>query len=215
MEDNENRYKNKIITIPNILSFARICLIPLIIWLYVYKENYVLAIVFLGLSGITDIVDGYIARKFRMVSDFGKFFDALADKLTQLAMMLCVVRKWPPMLFMIVLLVVKELLLGSFVLFSIRKTGIVKSAEWHGKLATVLIYATIAVHFGWPGITDPISDVLIAICSLMMLVSAALYAIRTVRILKSVGQNIRDTHVGEATVRGTEDSSPSTDADGT
>ena len=70
----EEKYKHKIITIPNILSFFRLLLIPVIMWLYIVKEAPVLTTVILALSGITDIVDGIIARKCHMVSDFGKAF---------------------------------------------------------------------------------------------------------------------------------------------
>ena len=81
----ENKYKNKILTIPNILSFFRLCLIPVIVWLYIGRENYFWTLVILIPSGITDIVDGIIARKCNMISDFGKAFDPIADKLTQAA----------------------------------------------------------------------------------------------------------------------------------
>ena len=71
MEYPENRYKNKILTLPNILSFFRLCLIPLIVWQYVGKRNYLMALYLLALSGLTDIADGIIARSFNMISDFG------------------------------------------------------------------------------------------------------------------------------------------------
>ena len=54
----EEKYKNKIVTIPNILSLFRLLLIPVIMWLYIVKEDPVLTTVILALSGITDIVDG-------------------------------------------------------------------------------------------------------------------------------------------------------------
>lgn len=85
MEQTNSPYKNKILTIPNLLSFFRMCLIPLIIWQYVYKDNHITALCLLALSGMTDIADGIIARKFNMVSDFGKAFDPIADKLTQIS----------------------------------------------------------------------------------------------------------------------------------
>ena len=65
-------YQDKIITIPNVLSFFRLCLIPLIIWLYCFKREYVLTILVYGVSGLTDVIDGAIARKFNKISNFGK-----------------------------------------------------------------------------------------------------------------------------------------------
>lgn len=68
----EEKYKHKIITIPNLLSFFRLLLIPVIVWLYVGKRDPLWACILLVLSGVTDIIDGIIARKCQMVSDFGK-----------------------------------------------------------------------------------------------------------------------------------------------
>ena len=78
--------KHQILTIPNLMSLFRLCLIPLIVWLYHEKEMYGLAAFALVISGITDVADGIVARRFDMVSDFGKAFDPVADKLTQFAM---------------------------------------------------------------------------------------------------------------------------------
>ena len=83
----EEKYKHKIITIPNILTFFRLLLIPVIVWLYLVKKDPIWTMAVLALSGITDIVDGIIARKCNMISDFGKAFDPVADKLTQIAML--------------------------------------------------------------------------------------------------------------------------------
>ena len=94
----EEKYKHKIITIPNILSFFRLLLIPVIVWLYIVKKDPIWTMAVLALSGITDIVDGIIARKCNMVSDFGKAFDPVADKLTQIAMLFCLVSRFRWML---------------------------------------------------------------------------------------------------------------------
>lgn len=67
--------KNQILTIPNLLSVVRLALIPVIVWLYSYEKNYYAAIGVILLSGATDIIDGWIARHFNMISDFGKAID--------------------------------------------------------------------------------------------------------------------------------------------
>lgn len=78
--------RDQIFTIPNLLSLVRLLMIPMIIWLYCEKEDYVAAAVMIVLSGLTDIADGIIARKFHLVSDLGKLLDPVADKLTQAAL---------------------------------------------------------------------------------------------------------------------------------
>ena len=128
MEYPENRYKNKILTLPNILSFFRLCLIPLIVWQYVGKRNYLMALYLLALSGLTDIADGIIARSFNMISDFGKAFDPVADKLTQIAMLFCLVTRFRMMWLPLILLIIKELFAGVTGLMMVRK-GIVIGAD--------------------------------------------------------------------------------------
>lgn len=178
-------YQKKIITIPNILSFFRLCLIPVIAWLYLGRRDYWLTTLVLVLSGLTDIVDGYIARRFNMVSDFGKIFDPIADKLTQFVTMLCLVSRFPHMLVPVILLAVKEIFAAITGLLTIRKTGNVMSAQWHGKAATVTIYAIMIIHLLWYNIPAAASNILIILCSGMMLLSAVLYGIRNIGVLLS------------------------------
>ena len=190
MECPENRYKNKILTIPNALSFFRLCLIPLIIWQYVGKHNYLTALCLLALSGLTDIVDGIIARKFHMVSDFGKAFDPVADKLTQIAMLFCLVTRFPNMWIPLILLIVKEIFAGITGLMMVKK-GIVIGADWHGKATTVLLYGTMLVHLAWINILPAVSNILIGACTAMIILSGILYGIRNLSYLKT-GESKRE-----------------------
>lgn len=177
------KYKDKILTVPNLLSFLRLCMIPLMVWLYVLKENYGMTTLVLLLSGLTDVVDGLIARRYGMVSDFGKALDPVADKLTQIALMYCLVNRFPLMLLPLGILVVKEVFTGITSLLAIRKTGRVEGAVWHGKVTTVLLYATMAVHLLWFNIPGTVSLILIGVCSGMMLLSAVGYAMRNFKML--------------------------------
>ena len=108
-EGSQKENLNRIITVPNLLSFFRFCLIPVIIWSYCVKENPLLAGEILLLSGLTDLADGYIARRFHMISTLGKILDPVADKLTQAAMLICLFTRFPHMLPLIVIMAVKEL----------------------------------------------------------------------------------------------------------
>ena len=104
--NNTNSTQKKIVTIPNILSFFRLCLIPVIIWLYIGEKNYLWAGIVLILSGATDLADGFIARHFHMISDLGKVLDPVADKLTQAAMLFCLCTRFPLMILPLVLMIV-------------------------------------------------------------------------------------------------------------
>ncbi|MBQ8740512.1 MAG: CDP-alcohol phosphatidyltransferase family protein [Clostridia bacterium] len=173
--ENTNKYKNKIITIPNILSFFRLCLIPVIVWLYCVKENYLWTTVIFIISGLTDIVDGFIARKFNMISDFGKAFDPVADKLTQIVMLFCLVTRFPLMLIPLVILIIKEVLAAIMNMITLKKAGYVVAAVWHGKVNTVLLYSTMFIHIVWFTIPPTVSNILIIVCIVMMLISSVLY----------------------------------------
>lgn len=183
--DSTNTYQKKIITIPNILSFFRLCLIPVIVWLYTVKQDHFLTLIILVLSGVTDIVDGIIARKCNMISDFGKAFDPVADKLTQMAMLFCLISRFPYMMIPFVLLVVKEVFTGITALITIKRTNTVKGAVWHGKLTTIALYSMMAIHLLWYNIPRAVSLILVGICIGIMLMSFILYTIQNIKAIKN------------------------------
>lgn len=172
--------KNQIFTIPNLLSLLRLAMIPLLLWLYLEKQEYLWTAVVVVLSGATDIADGIIARKFDMVSDFGKALDPVADKLTQIAMLYCLGTSFPEIRILLLILVVKEILTGAMSLYSIKKTGEVHGAEWHGKITTVLLYVIIIDRI----VPWLLSAVLTILCGGMMVFSMALYWQRNWKSIK-------------------------------
>lgn len=127
--------------VPNILTIIRFLLIPVII-VFAFQDNYIAAIIVLTISGLTDILDGYIARKFNFITDFGKLMDPLADKATQVALLgTLTIQKIIP-LWIIVIVIIKEFLMISGASFLYGKELVV-SSKWYGKLATVLFYVAI------------------------------------------------------------------------
>lgn len=187
--DRSSKYENKIITIPNILSFFRICLIPVIVWLYIVKQNYAWAGYILILSGATDLVDGYIARHFHMISNFGKIIDPVADKLTQGVMLICLTLRFPLMAVPLVLMMAKEIYMGVMGILLIRRMGVVHGADWHGKAATFALYGMMILHVFWYSVTPAISAACILICAVTIGVSFLLYVIRNVKLLKTEKSN--------------------------
>lgn len=185
----QNSNADRIVTIPNILSFFRICLIPVFVWLYLARENYTWTVYVLILSGVTDMVDGFIARRFHMVSNVGKVLDPIADKLTQAVMLLCLFTRFHMMLVPLILMLVRELFMGITGFLIIKKTGNVLGACWHGKAATVLLYAMIILHVFWHGIPLMVSNFIIAACILMVAVSFGFYGVRNMKILKQANEN--------------------------
>ena len=167
--------KQQVFTVPNLLSFLRLLLIPVIVWFYCGKEDYGMALAVLILSGVTDVADGIIARKFNLVSDFGKALDPIADKLTQIATMGCLLSRFSYMWLPLGILVVKELFTGAMSLYAVKKSGQVKGADWHGKLCTVLLYAVMGLHILWSTIPLALSKMLMLLCVAVMCLSGVLY----------------------------------------
>ena len=128
--------------VPNSLTVARFILIPFII-ISLINENYILTFTFLTLSGLTDVLDGYIARKFDLISNFGKLIDPLADKSTQIAILTTLALKNIIPIWMIIVIFLKEFAMIAGASFLYGKELVV-SSRWYGKLATVLFYIAIA-----------------------------------------------------------------------
>lgn len=167
--------KQDILTIPNLLSMFRILLIPAIVVLYL-NEYHVAAVLVVILSALTDIADGKIARKFNMISDFGKFLDPVADKLTQAAMILCLVTLYPAMIALFLLMAVREFMQFFCGLAVLKKTDSMNSANWYGKVSTATIYAVMVVLFLFPDIPAPAAWVMMALCAVVLAGSMILYA---------------------------------------
>lgn len=167
--------KEQILTWPNLLSLFRLLLIPLIVWLYVVRQEYRLTLVPVIVSALTDVIDGKIARKYNMVSDLGKILDPLADKLTQAALLLCLTSRYPRMWVLLTVFAVKELIMLFLGYLTLQKKDSVNSAKWHGKLSTVLLYASVMLMLLAPDLPAWAADGLITVCIVTILLSFALY----------------------------------------
>lgn len=169
-------------SIPNILSYFRLLLIPLFIVLYV-QEDFTEALITLAASGLSDILDGRIARKYDMVTDLGKVLDPVADKLTQCAMMICVAMRYPAMWWLLGLHVVKELIMLIMGWYVLKRTDTVNSAIWAGKLCTGVIYAVMMLHVILPHLPQPVSVGCTIVCAGLIVLSLIVYTARYVKIL--------------------------------
>lgn len=130
-------------TIPNWLCFLRIALIPVFSALFI-KEQYVAAFILMIIAALTDLIDGKIARKFNMVSNLGKILDPIADKLSQMAIVIILIVKfWSfegALKYLLFLFIVKEgiMVIAGVVLLSKGMRPV--AAEMWGKVATTVFY---------------------------------------------------------------------------
>jgi len=167
------------LTIPNILSYVRIAMIPLYIYLYVSAETaeqYYKAAGILVLSGITDSLDGIIARKTGQITDLGKALDPLADKLTQIAVVGAMFVERPYILPLLVLFIGKELylLISNVLLF--KKDIFMDGAMWFGKLATAFFYISMLALVALPRLGKSTSLLIINVNIILQLVALLGYS---------------------------------------
>lgn len=174
MENKETWSFNKkdLFTIPNILTYIRFILIVPFAYYFLY-DNYVPAVICIGVSGLTDCFDGMIARRFNQVTSLGKILDPIADKFTLLAVVICMVIKVPIVLPVLITLLLKDviMLLGGIDL--INKGITPPAAKWYGKLGTVVFYISVCIivflkaAFGYENIALDIT--LLSITAVIML----------------------------------------------
>jgi cardiolipin synthase len=181
-------HDKKIFTVPNALSALRILMIPAIV--YYINIRYELAFYYLLLSGVTDVLDGLIARKFHMTSDLGIVLDPVADKLTQGCVLLTIASSKPWMGALCMLLIVKESVMVIFGLVVLKKTNRTYSAKWHGKLANGCIYTTLAAHILWKDMPNTYSTGMIILCAAAMLLSLVLYCLQYASILQNMNSTV-------------------------
>lgn len=133
---------DEILTIPNILSFFRILLITPFMILFL-NGQYLWSAIIIALSGLTDCVDGFIARHFNQISDFGKVLDPVADKLTLLAVGIGICILTPEVITVMVILIIKDLLMLIGGIALIKNNIQPPQARWYGKLGTILFYVSV------------------------------------------------------------------------
>ena len=129
--------------IPNILTIIRFILIPFAVYSLI-NNQYIIAIIIITISGLTDILDGTIARKFNLITNFGKLIDPLADKITQLSILGTLVAKNIIPIWILIIVLIKEAAMVAGASFLYGKELVV-SSKWYGKSATVLFYIAIIV----------------------------------------------------------------------
>jgi len=132
------------VNIANILTVIRLAMVPVFAGLLA-KDLYILAAVVFISAGLTDIADGFIARKYNMVTSWGKIADPLADKLMVItALFILTVQEKIPIA-VIIIMILKEILmgLGSYLIY--RNKKFVVSANWYGKLSTFVFYVAIVL----------------------------------------------------------------------
>lgn len=175
----------QVFSIPNLIGYFRIILIPIIVWNYINAQtasDYYFVTLLVAVSGISDALDGLIARHFNMITPLGKALDPIADKLTQGALAICLITKYPFMIVLFILFLIKEAFMGiTGILFLRRKE--VYGALWFGKVCTSVLYAVMIILIFFPEIPPTVANTFILISILFMLYSLIRYAMVNIKKL--------------------------------
>ena len=150
-------WKKEVFTIPNILSLFRLLLIPVYVAIYLNADSladYYIAAGILAVSCLTDLVDGKIARKFNMITTFGKFLDPLADKITQFTLIICLALRYPILWAISILFFVKELFQLIAGILAANRGYILKGALITGKVCTTVLFVSLVTLVLFPNISD-------------------------------------------------------------
>ncbi len=173
-----NKLFKEVLTIPNLLTLLRFILLGVFMVLYLNAdtntEKYT-AIVILAFGFLTDFFDGFIARRFNMISDLGKAIDPIADKLSHGVIMLCLCAKHRLIILLVAILIIKE---SFMAVMGIRnfKRGIVNSAKWFGKICTAILFVALIALLVFD-LSSFWANTIIIFCAVIMLWSLVMYMI--------------------------------------
>ena len=166
--------KKDLFTIPNLLSFLRLALVPVFTSLYL-QGNFSLASIVLAISCLTDLLDGFIARRFHMITDLGKFLDPLADKVTQLSLLLCLPSRYPLVKSLVPLFLAKEVTQCGLAYFHFRQGKMLSGALWTGKISTAILFSSFLGLMVFPQLPFTLVKALVLMDSTVMILALASY----------------------------------------
>lgn len=177
--------KKEILTVPNLISLVRLLLVPVIFILYHFLHQTMITVGVIIFSGLTDVADGWIARKFNMVSDFGKFFDALADKLTEAVTIVLIIPNHIWYVATFVVLLINEGIKLMFGFVALKASDTVNNAKWHGKVNTFVVYVVMITMLSFRSLPLWLEIGLVFLSCSSQIMSLVLYIIFYNKFLKS------------------------------
>lgn len=169
-------WRKEIQTIPNLLSIFRIFLLPIYLY-FVLRQSFYIAGAVIVVSGLSDYLDGVIARRYNQVTDLGKVLDPFADKLTQLFLILSMAWYRPWLWLLFGLFLIKEGFMFVAGLIGLSKNVKLSGAKWYGKVATAVIYVGMILLLLFPELPTLWVRVIFAVITYGLLQSFVLYAV--------------------------------------
>lgn len=173
--------------LPNAITIFRVLLVFIFIYVFnsdIQNSNMLCAFIFI-LSGISDVLDGYLARKFNIVSNFGKLMDPLADKFMQITVAFCVASVEKSLIWVPVVLIIKELSMVFGAAALLKKENIVVSANIFGKIASILYFVIFSVIIIFEEINPIVKQVMCIAFIVLSILAFINYIIKYYNIYKT------------------------------
>lgn len=177
--------------LPNKLTVLRIIMVPFFVFFMLTDvggpANKWIALALFCVASLTDLLDGKIARKYNLVTNFGKFMDPLADKLLVCSAMICMIELGKLPAWIVIVIIAREFIISGFRLVA-SDNGIVIAASYWGKFKTVFQMAMIIVLImDLGGVFDLIGTVLIWIALALTIISLVDYIVKNKQVLTQGG----------------------------
>ncbi len=177
--------------LPNKLTIIRICMIPFFVAALLWdhgtsRELRILAGVIFVAASLTDLLDGKIARKYNLVTDFGKFMDPLADKLLVCSALICLIELGQLPAWIVIIIISREFIISGFRLVA-ADNGVVIAASYWGKFKTTFqMLAVILLILDIPAL-EILTTVILAAAVILTIVSLVDYMVKNRRVLTEGG----------------------------
>ena len=177
--------------LPNKLTIIRVCLIPFFVaaLLFDHGNNYTMRIVanvLFIVASLTDLFDGKIARKYTLVTNFGKFMDPLADKLLVCSALICLIELGQLPAWVVIIIISREFIISGFRLVA-ADNGVVIAASYWGKFKTTFqMAAVILMIFNIPALTL-VTNIVVVIAVALTIISLVDYVAKNIKILTEGG----------------------------
>ena len=177
--------------VPNIISFFRICLVPLfaIIYFSDIHETKIFAVLVYALASFSDFLDGFLARRYKASSNLGKVLDPLGDKLMTITAMICITIDGIIPLWAVLIVGIKEILMaaGGFVMHKVAQVDIPQS-NLLGKTSTVVFFLICVALMLFRSLSPAMAIMLISFAIALTVFALAVYLKTYVTVMKNRGR---------------------------
>ena len=185
-----------LVAIPNILCYLRIIMVGVFFYIYntaTSQNDYYIAMLVVMVAGITDFLDGRIARKFNMITDLGKVIDPVADKLMQFAMLITLTFNVKNMYMLTIYLIIKEVVLALIAFIILKTKGRrLNGAKWYGKVCTAVLYVVMLVFVAVPQLNAYLRNALLIVCAAAITLSFVMYIRLYIIMIKDSRHNTKN-----------------------